>query len=144
MEAINLSRELDSMAEDSGYEYCPDDILKTILSYTGDMNRYPTGFYQIKVKYNYYYENERKKMKRISRSSWIKYCSCCECIYQGIESHIRTDKHKNNYILNGDKNKCNKMEILTHLFLLHKCQAKEIQIDSIEYHEYFTYDNIFE
>ena len=50
---FNLSRFLDKQAREEGLNHCPDDMLKSILDFTGDINQKGLGFYCIRLKIDY-------------------------------------------------------------------------------------------
>ena len=52
MNYILLGRTLDTIAQEDGYQYCPDDVLQTILDYTGRIDYKPTFVYQVEVKFH--------------------------------------------------------------------------------------------
>ena len=50
---FTLSRELDRLGREEGLQHCPDDLLKNIIDYTGDINEKSIGFCKLEIKVNY-------------------------------------------------------------------------------------------
>jgi len=111
MNYLQLGRELDRMArEDGEYIDCPDDILKLVIEYTGQIDRKPTFLYKITTRFNYDRTRYRILSNRYENKIVLRnasgcmdnyYCSCCDRFYKGWSSHLKTDKHIRN-MKNGD------------------------------------------
>ncbi len=135
MNYILLGRTLDTIAQEDGYQYCPDDVLQTILDYTGRIDYKPTFVYQIEVKFSYDMwsrrrlydssdsedEEEQKKPRCIAKNktgyNYYHYCGCCDRFYSSYKSHIGRDKHITNRDYYGDIGKDVNTEVISKTLL---------------------------
>ena len=108
MNYILLGRQLDTLSQEDGYLYTPDEILKEIIEYVGNINRKPEYMYSVNVniKYDYYRrrrDNEWKLIKK-DKIGWVSfdYCGCCDRFYKNPKGHLKTLKHED-YRKKGDK-----------------------------------------
>lgn len=119
MEYILLGRTLDTVAREAGYLYTPDQILKEIVEYAGNVKLKPSHVYEMVIYYKYdsyrqllnqenaeinvantILDNEgvvhKLIKKNVKGSLQYSYCACCNHFYGSPNTHIESKKHKTN------------------------------------------------
>ena len=144
MNYILLARELDNEARKSGYPNCPDDVIKEVLSFIGNIKSKSTCFYRIETRFIYDKTwikfNEKTETKLINQTGYRNeyYCGCCHRFYSSAQSkknHLKSKLHDKKFLI-GDLGKMNRGEIIKRLMDYYRTSLiKNIRIKKVKYYE---------
>ena len=102
MDYIVLGRQLDTLAKNDHHKESPDDVLKLILKYTGDIHMKSTNIFSIVINFRYqwslinYDENGNPSVSSTNKTG-VKHSYCCETcgsIFNDPKSHYRSKSHQ--------------------------------------------------
>ena len=94
MEYVSLCQTLDRVARTGGYDCCPNDILESIIKYTGNIKQKASHVYKIEFQYNIV--NERSTGAIYWKEEHFSYwCSKCDkCLVAQWKKHISGRHHQ--------------------------------------------------
>ena len=114
MQFIELARTFDDEAKKSGYQHAPDDMLKLMFEYVGNIEEKPTGMFKYIVDVQYKASKSRFTWEKDADSTEIEYmldentnqpkvfadkftfyyCSSCNRFYERcLSNHFITKTH---------------------------------------------------
>lgn len=112
---IKLGRVLDnftSEATNKEQPIMPDDLVKLLFQYTGDMNEGFSDIHRVKIKFNASkrilnwrstdtgVESYHQEIHNEPYITYTYYCEKCCSYFNGLDSHCRSKGHQKNYKLN--------------------------------------------
>ena len=137
MNYIYLSRELDNEARKTGYPNCPDDVIKEVLDFIGNIKTKSSCFYQIEIRFLYDQNIKSKLINQIGYGNDY-YCGCCNRFYSSVQSkknHSKSKFHNKNLLI-GDVGKEIRGLIIKRLVDKYRNSSiKNIRIKNIVYRE---------
>ena len=133
MNYIQLARNLDKEAVNSGYPNFPDDVLSIIMDYGGaNISQKPKNIYSIRFRYRHrrftdntikvedYNPYQKIMLKGRSRCGKVYYCDCCRKYFKNNpKTHDKGIRH-----INNDKPDLSTKEIQDNAFKWFKSKVK--------------------